>query len=125
MTKMKDFSVDRTKWVRGRRREFGATGLLNRQGNLCCLGHYCQQLGVPDVYLYGRGNPAPAAEDAAEDGDYEIPGLVQWHGGRAHATLLTRCAVRVNDDPSISDAERERELSALFASHGIKVEFYG
>lgn len=100
--------------------EFGPTSMLNEQGNLCCLGHYCRQMGVPDKYMQRNGLPCTVALH----GGYNIPDLVEWCGGDVYSTPLAIRAADINDDPSIRDDERERQLTALFAEDGIEVEFY-
>jgi len=126
--KLTKFTVNRDAWDRGRE-EGGA--LLSSYG-YCCLGFLGLACGLEDNDLKGNSLPEETMHSKlAEDENPWPASLVIWRDDRPHDrrewkdTHFTNAVVTVNDDCSISDAEREEKLTELFASQGIEVEFVG
>lgn len=107
------FTVDRSRWVNGSNRSAGgSTGLLNREGNMCCLGHLCKSLDIPDDQMSGRGwRPYPPKEHGARFADL-LRGEESSIGG-------------VNDDTSQTRDAKEIALKRAFAVIDIEVTFEG
>lgn len=107
------FVVQRSKWLRGLNRD---TWLVDDQGRMCCLGFVSAQCGV---------SPSAMVRVGAPNG-------LRWAEGKPLLGLLLvdlRChtelaaeAVRLND-ATMDDAEREAQLTALFAAHGYTLRF--
>lgn len=119
--------IDRSKWRTGFRSVDNATGLgptalQNRDGYRCCLGFVCKQL-VPDA------SDQQLAVDYPRQLQVEIPYLTCWKETGAMRLLedteLVHAAVKINDEPSTTVAEKEAALLALFADTPIELEFVG
>lgn len=101
----------------------GDPRLLNERGFRCCLGFCASQLGVPDPAMLEMGTPADVGKDVGpltfRRGDPDDD-FASWGD-----TELTTGAVEINDDPTLSDLERESGLESLFEKHGHTIEFTG
>jgi hypothetical protein len=123
---IKRFVVSRAKWLRG---DPDASKMLDHFGASCCLGHVCEQLGVPrrDLYCYGFPSELARGWHALTSGflterreRFEEDGCQQTD--YVDSDLASQ-AIEINDNSEIDDAQREAELSALFALHGYTLEF--
>lgn len=112
------FTVWRDAWLRGE------TGSLLIDGKRCCLGFLGQACGLGDNELSLAGTPEETRRfkawpepllDITEDED----------GASVRDSIACQDIVHINDDDDedMSDEQRESELTALFASMGIDVEF--
>lgn len=125
-----DFKVDRNKWVRGGKKKFGEPSLLNKQGNMCCLGFCMIQCGFVPADIRNQDLPKDAARKYEKKNAKQltIPGdRLVWrddYDKRIHDTELSLAAANVNDDSLISDVERELRLKDIFAEAGHSIEFY-
>lgn len=124
-----DFTIDRSKWRCGggddgdRARGTGATLLLNEEGYMCCLGQFCQQLGVDG--LLRRATPDVLHRLDKRDLTPLVGILVNQENGRFYDNDLCQLAVEINDDHECNDAERETALTELLAKHGHTLRFVG
>ena len=140
---MNKLTIDRNKWVRGTAdsyassgsdyrtaiekardniHKFGSSYLENSYGNMCCLGFYSKACGVEDIQIIGLPSAyvnmrktipecfKPFIEDAKLEWGYE--------GSHLQGQLI-----RVNDDASLTEQERETRIKQLFATIGVEVEF--
>jgi hypothetical protein len=123
-----DFVIDRAKWRCGggwRQRGKGLTMLQNTEGYMCCLGQFCDQLGVPDL----EGLYVPS--DVPEYRNTQIRDVLVEDGGIGpegpwfNETRFSDLAIGINDNRSISDQEREKELTELCIRHGHTLRFEG
>jgi len=105
------FTVDRKTWVRGLKPGI-VTKLLNKHGR-CCIGFVCQQLGATDDELRDKGRISDLAPGVKLRIGSGLDGGFTWIGEAYH----------INDDYKITDAEREKRLSELFAANGHEMEF--
>lgn len=112
---MKEFIIDRSKWHRGGRTDLGLILLLNKQGNMCCLGFLGEQVCElkPDQLL-GVCRPDSSSELLARY--------------RAHVPDLTDDVIQdlvlLNDrNRNMSDDRREALLTEAFAQIGLKPVF--
>lgn len=113
------FRINRKKWRCGlnsiNKKGEGPTLLLNSQGYMCCLGQICKQLKTPNII--GCHCPVQLRTKVLtltkkdEDGYWEN-------------TELAKSAMNINDDDTINNETREKELISLFSKWKHKVEFY-
>ena len=130
---MKQLIIDRSKWRTGGHKyneSHGKTLLLNTQGNMCCLGFYCLQLGElteneiknkgdftsfdPDELLLTNENIQNVAFVYDEDGD---------DTKRINNTLFSDEAIEINDDRNIDNYTREQKLIEHFKKIDVDVTF--
>lgn len=123
---MKDyFYVSRRKWARGgANTPYGSYLYLKDTRKMCCLGFFCNQMGIPKKDMNDLGDPAEIINAKKEWED--IPYLVvqDTYTERAENSSLANNAIQLNDLPNISEKEREERLKGLFAQHGIELEFF-
>ncbi len=99
---MKTIVIPRDRWAQGAallRKDGDAVNymLSRKTGRQCCLGHLMSQLGWPDDALRGRSIPKDV-EDAPNLSNPLLEGT--W----------ACTAMEINDDPRLSDEEREAKL---------------
>ncbi len=116
-TPPKEFTIDRGKWVHGNNEDIlGETSLLNRDGNMCCLGFYSKVCGVPNSSMLNQDNPY--------DIGVEIPLMGKPGDGGGNAYFMDTC-ITINDSRGMDKRDREKELKAAFKEKGTKVNFVG
>lgn len=107
---IKEFKVNRNKWLRGSTSE-----LIDDNGNMCCLGFICNQLGIPKASMKDKDNP------------YEIKVLLPYLTEMYHSLIvdsdLAKKAVQFNDDSNLFESEREAQLIKLFKKHNLTLKF--
>lgn len=121
---MKKLTIDRNIWRRGGSSNdilHGDTRLLNEQGFMCCLGFFCEQAGIPKNYL-DTGEPFDIGPSQYLDLIPELATPLEEEDGYVNTILTTR-AIQINDDPTLTNKEREIQLTTLFAVNNIDVEF--
>ncbi len=123
---MKDYLIiDRSKWRSGGFTGINETGkgttfLLNEEGYMCCLGFRCHQMGIPKKDLLDKGAPWELSYD------WDIPDLLDDDDERIYSDSdFTDEAIAINDDPSLTPAEREKAIKNHFKKIGVTVEFTG
>lgn len=108
-------TIDRSKWRRGEIGE-GWTGLLNRQGFMCCLGFDAPACGLTPDQICDRSYPA----DVERIRQRSIPN--HWLTTRLNRLgqhpQVVRAAMDLNDSPLISEAEREARLIPILKELG-------
>lgn len=122
--------IDRSTWYRGLG---GNESMLVRSsdGRMCCLGFVGRMCGYAPAELR---HPDP--EEQVKDlhrmeerfSSYRKnlwPEALLGREGRIRNTSLTDELVTVNDDPLISEEERERRIAELLAAAGIDASFEG
>jgi len=123
---MKKLVVDRSKWLRG---EGGKVSYLLRVGDskMCCLGFVCVDSGISPEEI--EGNPTPR-DFISEMWDL-IPGLMdklpKWlYDGEFPTDSVPNVVMdmmQINDSQEISGEVREQELTKLFASVDVEIQF--
>lgn len=103
--------IDRRKWCRGV--DAGNSGLRLKDGKQCCLGFACRVLGVKakDILL----QPMPS--------DLLIENLNGLTDQYKDDTVFSIKAAAINDNPAISDKEREKQLKSLAKENGFIFKF--
>lgn len=123
------FKLDYNVWICGRPLDnkhsknnylgVGHTELLNCQGYQCCLGQFCEQLGISKELLFRRMNPASV---------YGLSGgksitFVKLDGlNRAYCNLLAISAIEINDNMDTTISQKVIALQKLFKEHGHEIE---
>lgn len=103
--------INREKWARGYKNH--PAMLLNKKGNMCCLGFCATQLfGFSLKEIKGKSMLYPWMEAKENKKTYEILQKIQLE------------FMNVNDKFKISDLDREKKLQNMFNKQlGIEVEF--
>ena len=115
------FIIDRSKWRCGRnginQRGKGGILLLNEQGYMCCLGQISCQLNMKKKQILNKATPNHIGQYISILTSKRDYGIVN--------SVLSKKAVLINDDPNLTDQERERKLSSLFSKWKHKLTFKG
>ena len=100
-----DLTIVRSIWLRGGN---GDSMLLNNAGSMCCLGFYSLACGHSKEDIQNVTEPLYVRN---------------WRGAeREDATIYYRM-MRVNDDKTLSEAQREQEIAKDFKVLGVNVTF--
>jgi len=124
------FTVDRSKWYRGKGESQSA--LLRSDDQRCCIGFVGQQCGVPDIHMLNYSSILdievlnsirlfPAWMQEKEP--VNIEELRRIYPDMPEHQSRIRLAYCVNDDLSLSDEQREEKLKQIFAAAGDEIEF--
>lgn len=116
----KAWTVDRKTWYRGKGANLSR--LRNENGMMCCLGHRALACGLKPEQIEGLKSPfAIGGAGLAADNwmDFLDPGQKAKFG----QSELCYDTMRINDNPVISDYDREHRLTELFGSIGETVTF--
>lgn len=109
------FTIQRSRWYRG---DGGMDSKLVRgDGTMCCLGFLGEACGLPTEVMRDLSTPDAMSKE------YRVlwpSGILDTHG---IDTLTTHKLVTANDARGMPDGVREEELTALFKTIHIDVEF--
>jgi hypothetical protein len=131
------FTIDRKTWLRGEGLSFSSL-LRIKDHKRCCLGFYCQSLGVPDEDMLGVGQPnllPPAVQKKLNLYDswfFEPQSHIRCWPPMPSKEIQD--LIRVNDklvgDPTVrpdnaplTEKYREKRIKEIFAEHGVEVRF--
>jgi hypothetical protein len=109
--------IDRKIWLRGE----GAMKsklLRSTDDKMCCIGIYCEALGVPKNELLDHSGSQVLDGEAI---GVKLPDWIQPPAGDSEGDLFS--AYEINDDNGTRDYEREKDLTEIFARHDVEVEF--
>ena len=128
--------IDRAKWRTGgdagdRVAQFGRTDLRNTLGYCCCLGFIVAQTR-PEIPILGIEDPEDC-RCTIEGLTYEVASELTILGiedqekvaGRIRNTKLVWAAIRINDEATLTNAQREQQLLELFEDSPYELEFVG
>ena len=116
---MRKLVIDRAKWQCAGHRD-GATFLLNDVGKMCCLGFQAIAVGYSVRSIKGKSDPCEVAR-----GKSCKPGLPVSQSDGYWANLAwADLAIEINDKVR-DDANRESQLTELFAANGWELVFTG
>jgi hypothetical protein len=107
--------IDRSKWARGVGDGVGV--MRNSEGKCCVIGFLGEACGVAPECLIGKQYPI-SVEDSSSKGDPRWPTWLFSQSGLVKINISNQ-----NDCDGIDDATREKQLTELFAEHGVEVEF--
>ena len=110
-------TVIRDWWLRGGSYE-GSSLLSAKTGKMCCLGFWGLGCGVDPQKLVGSYSPSDLGEQ-----DRNLFGLGFQIEDEFNANRLCMLMMETNDDPDITDEEREEMLIKLFTKAGHEIEF--
>ena len=112
---MKKLTIDRQRWVRGRNKSYGNSGLLNEKGRMCCLGFWCHFTnGIPKSDLIDFNNSLKEGGVLYAPDEINSQLYRSWHNE----------AIEINDAPRMWGKKREERLINLFwEKAGIELEF--
>lgn len=110
------FTVDRKKWLRGV--GFEESRLLTGDGQRCCFGFVCQQLGMEDdsIMRHLTVGSISFSQRNRRLMDFAFSGNTEEHD-------WIWSAYKINDNRSIGDPERESKLVTIFSANGHEIEF--
>lgn len=115
---MKTLTINRKKWLRGL--DEGALladeGFGKHEGKMCCLGFACLRLGVPREALLGQTMPY-------ELKSFKLPKWLTTEAGDGVLGTRLNDVVILNDNPKISNKEREKGVRQFFKANGVSVRF--
>ncbi len=121
---MKKIRINREIWYRGKGPD--DSRLLTQQGEMCCMGQICEQLGVSRRRLL---NKHTISQLLTRDQFRVI--LIKSNRSKVPSELITLDDGRIiidayviNDDVVTTDAQKEAELIPLLAELGLEVKFY-
>lgn len=102
--------IDRSRWLRAPLA--GSASMLFRpsDGKMCCIGFYGRACGYSEHDMAGNGFPWALSYTAR---------WPRWLMESSGAIPLTD----VNDAPTLSAADREAKIAAIFAENGVEVVF--
>lgn len=119
----KEFTINRGKWLQGKwlayendRGRFPASMLRDRKGMQCCLGFYTGACGV-------RGRTGVQSPEGLYDSE-RCKLDKKFFDGYVDSQFSSKLMLK-NDDPTVTDHEREKYVKERFASIGVKVKFTG
>lgn len=104
-----NLEISRREWLRNE--GMIASRLLRpRDGKRCCVGIYCRALGISDSVLWDRSWPCV--------GELEFPTWLT-----EGPDIFTDNLAVTNDLPGLTEDDREYQIAAVFARHGVVVTF--
>ena len=111
---MKEFTIYKDKWVRGngyfKGNDFGSSALLNKEGNMCCLGFLGEACGISRARMLNLTSPFYVDDDHS---NHNYPDVVKdWSE-----------FILVNDNKKLTDRQRQDRLRRMFKNIGYKVSF--
>jgi hypothetical protein len=87
---------------------------------MCCLGFYALACGYSDSEISDRTTP-----ESLTDMNRWPEWMIEEHEGRVYDSDEVCTLINRNDATRITGAKREKEIAAIFARHGVEVEFVG
>ncbi len=101
---MTELVIDRAKWLRGS----GDSVMRDHDGRMCCLGFDAVAAGVSPCDIVRCTEPRDIEN---------IDHYPDYRESRLYARAVHE-AMRINDDPLLTDADRERQLTPVLMSFG-------
>jgi hypothetical protein len=113
---IKEFTIDRKKWYRGKGPR--QSKLLNSRGQMCCLGFYAKACGIPRDNMYGEATPSDVDPDRMRVWDsFLIKNTPVENSAKCYELM------KINDNRYISEAQREFQIRNIFEEQNIEVKF--
>lgn len=111
---LQEFTIDRKTWLRG---DIKMSLLLNGKGERCCVGFFGQQI----CHISDRAMRGYSYLRSVLRGIIDTQTMGEFR--RNVDIVALNLIYTVNDDATINDKERERELTRLFTKIGYKPVF--
>jgi hypothetical protein len=122
---MKTITISRKRWLRGDMKSVDGYSLLwcNDKRRGCCLGHAIHQ--IERCTWNQLASMFTPNDFFRENTPNKMSGMfVDFAEGEVcDDSTFTNEAIAINDNDSITDKEREKELKALFKKNGLKLVF--
>lgn len=116
---MRILKIDRKKWLRGEGEPLSFL-LREHDGKMCCLGFDAIACGFKPEQIRGY-KTLPSALGSA----HELPShYVNPNGGNHLINSVFSDLYAYNDSSRLSEGEREKHLTQLFAKLDIEVQFH-
>lgn len=116
-------TITRSEWYRGQVNSM----LLKSDGKKCCLGFYALALGATEDQIRGQFCPNDVATEVAWPSGFVIPPLNTSIGGHVttrYSNSGNACdLIFINDHSTLTEKDREAQLTEEFAKIGVEVEF--
>jgi hypothetical protein len=110
---MADLTIKRSEWRRGgwtpKESHLGSVRLLNREGLKCCLGFDALAAGVPRELIQDRVDPESLV-GICTVGNYIETRTTLFNSGERKNSADVVDAIVINDDNTLTDAQRETKL---------------
>jgi hypothetical protein len=133
---IKEFTVNRKKWLRGEGSD--KSYLMDPiSGKMCCLGFYAKQSGLSKKDIESMPSPGSVIQLLNGDEVYTNAEVICrpakpikwntkliWRGQKCNSKTCD-ALMDANDDEDITDEVREKNLTSLFKKIGITVKFIG
>lgn len=120
-TERKVLVIERSKWRRGGPDGGdGVTRLLNDRGLMCCLGFDALACGVPKAVILNMIDPESLVGNRLVPEGYFKGRVVEAEEGDREEvnSQAINDAISVNDDPGLSDGDREDRLAPILTELG-------
>jgi len=124
---MKKLTIQRSKWLRGEGP--GQSYLIRRTDQkMCCLGFFGLACGLNPERMTDVGSPIGIPlmlkETYSKVWSSKVPEakFLFSAGGGGHSESANDL-MNVNDNNNLTESDREREITAIFAKNGIEVVF--
>ncbi len=116
--KVQELTLDCSKWRCGgfgkNTYGQGSTALLNKEGFMCCLGQFGEQLGVPEDLLLDHH--VPSEIDEGYQTLYEQAGLLN---DSLREESLSDTLVAINDNSFSTPEEKIEQIKETLSKEGI------
>lgn len=126
MEKPKKLILDYSTWRSGGKGEnmvgFGDTLLLNCQGEMCCLGQWMLQCGIPEIELRGTEAPACLERYSSDNMKNRVEKANLFIDDKGVNTHFSEYAIAINDDCESTPEEKITELQELLKEYEIELE---
>lgn len=117
---VKELILDYSKWRCGNfgwnQLGRGETYLLNNEGFMCCLGQFCQQLGISIEALLNNAEPEEVC-----NAEYDLFVYKDESRGICN-TFFTRKLIGINDDRATTPEQKIHSIKSLLAEEGIELK---
>ncbi len=127
MASITALNIDRTEWYRGQ------GGYGSNLSKRCCVGFFAKEIGFSNSDILNINYLVYADEDSppqvgglgqsrlvTNDKDYKWLADIVTNTDLSVSIFLGR----INDDPKLTDANREILIKGVFLDHGITVTFF-
>lgn len=115
------FTVKRSKWLRGMD---GSVLFDSYSEKMCCLGFLARKCGLSTDEINDLATPEEA-NDYSDNKKFaaKAPYLFSDDYGYNVNSDLCLKAMKVNDNPKLSNKKREEQLKKIFGKAGVEIRF--
>lgn len=117
----KAFVIQRSTWYRGQN-ALDSYLLIPKTGMMCCLGSIALQCGMTAQQISRQRSPGALAQNGVQPAAF-APLQTKGVCAESSNTRIANQMTETNDNPDITDATREAELTRLAATIGWDLTF--